>query len=144
MIFLRTFIAIVLTVFFLTAGTGKAQELKVNESLPAPAGFGKVSGCIPFMGFHYAKKATMPLGPILGYDEKGKLIFLEYMIAQKDFAAGKSWTNLPGLAGKSVHHIDIDFLAKGHEGFEEPHYDVHFYFVSHEEHMKICPPKKAT
>jgi len=134
---------IAIGVLFMTTQIGGAQQLSTKNTLPAPAGFEQVSPCIPFMGVHYAKKETMPLGPILGYDEKGKLIFLEYMISQKDFAAGKTWPRLPGLAGRSIEHIDIEFLPKGHEGFEQPHYDLHFYFVAHQEHMKICPPKKS-
>jgi hypothetical protein len=53
---------------------------------------------IPAMGEHWGNPIDMPTGPIYGVFE-GKLVFIEYMISQKDFAEGKSYVNLPGMKG---------------------------------------------
>ena len=90
---------------------------------------------VPAMGEHWANPVAgdLPTGPIYGV-YKGKLIFLEYMIAQEDFAAGESWPNLSGMEGlPPVDHVSIGFEPQGHEGFEVPHYDIHMYFLSPEE-----------
>jgi hypothetical protein len=51
---------------------------------------------------------------------------------------------VPNVALANLHHIahaDIDFLPHGHEGFEVPHYDMHFYVVGHPEDREItCQP----
>jgi hypothetical protein len=85
------------------------------------------------------RKTEWPLGPILGYDDRGNLIFLEYMIAQDDFQKGISWENLPGITGKTVNHVDVSFMPEGHPGLEKPHYDIHMYFISHEAESRLCP-----
>lgn len=85
------------------------------------------------MGEHWAKVADMPLGPIYCV-HNGEIVCEEFMIAQADFAAGKSWTDLtptPGLP--PVDHMNIEFEPNGHEGFEIPHYDLHLYFITPEE-----------
>lgn len=116
-----------------------AGPLQLGEKVPAPAGFVQVSPCVAQMGAHYARTSELPFGPILGYDPNGKLIFFEYMISQKEFSEGISWKDLPGVAGRAVDHVDIDFNPRGHEGYEVPHYDLHFYFISTEEEHGLCP-----
>ena len=69
-----------------------------------------------------------PLRERIGHE--GKVICLEYMISQEDFAAGKSWDNLAGRTDlPSIDHISIGFQPHGHEGFPAPHYDMHIYFI---------------
>lgn len=100
-----------------------------------------VSGVVPTMGEHWANPADLPLGPIYGASN-GKINFIEYMIAQEDLAAGKSFPELgskAGIALPPVDHTDFSFEPQGHEGYEVPHYDVHLYFVTHAEHMAIMP-----
>jgi Cu/Zn superoxide dismutase len=95
---------------------------------------------VPAMGEHWANPEEMPNGPIYGV-HNGKLIFLEYMIAQEDFVNGKSFTNLNGMKGlpsPAVVQSDIEFVPHGHPGFEVPHYDMHTYFISDEEQHKIA------
>lgn len=124
----------------LLAGAGFAFAAIFNLSAAAhemPAGTVQVSPVVPGMGEHWAEPADLPFGPIYG-KFGDKLVFIEWMISQDDFEAGKSWTGLWSKNGEEmppVDHIDIEFQPTGHEGFEVPHYDIHVYFVSHEEHM---------
>lgn len=70
------------------------------------------------------------------------MIFIEYMIDQESFKAGKSFLELASKAGielPPVDHVDFNFEPNGHEGYEVPHYDVHLYFISHANHMAITP-----
>ncbi|WP_216638007.1 hypothetical protein [Bacillus sp. FJAT-29814] len=96
---------------------------------------------VPKMGEHWANPGAgdLPIGPIYGvYD--GKLVFLEYMIAQEDFIQGKNHVNLAGMKGvpmPQVVQVDVEYQAHGHSGFEVPHYDIHNYFISDEEQQEI-------
>lgn len=99
----------------------------------------QLSPVVPGMGEHWANPKDMPLGPIYGV-HKGKLIFFEFMISQEDFNKGMSFVDLKSKIKQPlppVDHVDIDWEPAGHEGFPVPHYDIHLYFVSHEEHMAI-------
>lgn len=94
---------------------------------------------VPAMGEHWANPADMPTGPIYGVYE-GKLVFIEYMISQQDFADGVSFENLEGMKGlpsPTIVQSDIEFVPNGHPGFEIPHYDLHFYFISNEDQQQI-------
>lgn len=113
----------------------ETANLPAVEGLPESAI--QLSGAIPAMGAHYANPADMPVGPIYCVHD-GKVVCLEYMLTQADFAAGKSWTNLQAMPGlPPVNHVNIEFEPNGHEGFEVPHYDIHMYFISPDERMKI-------
>jgi hypothetical protein len=118
-----------------------AQAANTRDSLPGvdmlPEGVIQLSGVVPNMGEHWANPADMPLGPIYCVHE-GKIVCLEFMMAQEDFAAGVSWPALAGIDGlPPVDHINISFEEHGHEGYEIPHYDMHFYFLSPEEIAEI-------
>lgn len=96
---------------------------------------------VPAMGAHWANPQVgdAPMGPIYGV-YKGKLVFIEYMIAQEDFVQGESHVNLGGMKGMPMPRIeqtDVEFQPKGHPGFEVPHYDIHNYFVTEEEQQLI-------
>lgn len=109
----------------------------------APPGVVKVSECVPAMGEHWANPKDLPLGPIYTV-YNSRLISIEYMPAQADFVDGKSWNDLTfRYWGQqlAIEHADIDFLPHGHEGYEVPHYDMHFYVVGHPEDREItCQP----
>jgi len=99
----------------------------------------QISSVVPAMGEHWANPATLPLGPIYCVHE-GKIVCLEFMMSQQDFADGKSWPDLAGIPGlPPVNHTHIGFQPHGHEGFEVPHYDIHMYFLSPEDVVKIQP-----
>jgi hypothetical protein len=46
--------------------------------------------------------------------------------------------NLVPIPAK-IDHFDIDWNPQGREGYGEPHYDMHLYFISREEQNKIMP-----
>ncbi|MGE5704246.1 MAG: hypothetical protein ACM32O_17105 [Clostridia bacterium] len=122
-----------------------AQQVSWDEKkkeayvLALPPGTIQVSEVVPAMGEHWGNPQELPLGPIYGV-YKGKLVFLEYMIAQDDFVKGKNIVNVPGMKGypmPSVVQVDWDFEPEGHPGFEVPHYDIHNYFITDEEQQQI-------
>ncbi|WP_202916282.1 hypothetical protein [Paenibacillus mesophilus] len=109
--------------------------------LALPKGTVQITPVVPAMGEHWSnpQAGDLPIGPIYGV-YNGRLVFLEYMIAQEDFTKGKNHANLAGMKGvpsPAVVQIDVEFQATGHEGFEVPHYDIHAYFISEEEQQKI-------
>ena len=107
------------------------------ESLPE--GVVRISGVVPMMGEHWADPVTLPLGPIYCVHQ-GKVICLEFMMAQDEFTAGQSWPMLAGMEGlPAANHTHIGLQAAGHEGFEVPHYDIHMYYLTPEEVAQIQP-----
>lgn len=109
------------------------------RQLGLPEGTVQISPCVPGMGQHRARPQDLPFGPIYGVMGE-RLVFVEVMIAQTDFAAGKSWKDvLKPLRGYAIDHVDIEFEPQGHEGYTIPHYDIHAYFVPHAEHLAYCP-----
>ena len=146
--------AAALTLLVIGVGVTAAQEAPTPEQMAAmaeraaqlglPEGVIQISTCVPTMGEHWADPKNMPLGPIYGVigDE---VVFVELMPAQADFAEGKSWQEvLVPPAGQTIDHVDFDYYLEGHHGYEVPHYDIHAYFVSHDEHMAFCPPGTAS
>lgn len=116
------------------AMTARAAELGL------PEGTMNITPCVPGMGEHWANPADMPLGPIYGVvgDE---VVFVELMPSQEAFANGESWLEaLVPPGGQTIDHVDFEFMEVGHEGYEVPHYDIHAYFVGHQEHLAYCPP----
>ena len=118
-----------------SAVASSAQEIR--DGLPGtdalPEGTIQVSPLVPGMGEHWANPEDLPLGPIYCVHE-GKVVCLEFMMAQEDFSAGKSWSELAGVEGlPAADHVNIGFEPQGHEGYEVPHYDIHMYFLSPEE-----------
>lgn len=124
----------------LLSGAGLACAVVFNLSASAhemPAGTVQLTPVVPAMGEHWADPVDLPFGPIYG-KFGDQLVFIEWMIAQEDFESGRSWTGLWSRNGAEmppVDHIDIEFEPTGHEGYEIPHYDIHVYFVAHDEHM---------
>ena len=120
------------------AGTALAdqhQPSNIPITWVAPDGAIKVSECVPYMGEHWANPANLPLGPIYTV-HNGRLTSVEYMIAQADFAAGRSWGDLKTLYwGREVpiQNVNIAFLPTGHDGYEVPHYDLHFFTITDDE-----------
>ncbi len=112
-----------------------------------PEGVQQLSPVIPTMGEHWANPADMPLGPIYGV-LNNQVVFVEYMYSEDDLEevtittpeGEETFKELAELkVGAPVDHMDVAFHPQGHEGFEVPHWDVHAYFVSHEEHLAYAP-----
>jgi hypothetical protein len=103
-----------------------------------PPGTVPVSGCIPTMGYHYAKPGNFPGGPIYGY-YNGKATFTEVMVDKKQFDKGGNWDEiLRPLPGYKIDHVDIWFESHGHPGYTIPHYDIHAWYIPHAQHMTFC------
>jgi hypothetical protein len=114
------------------------QDLRPIEWNPPP-GVVKLSDCVPYMGEHWARQEDWPLGPIYTV-YKNKLISIEYMPSHEALKDGKSWQNLTfHYQGKplAIDHANVDFMEHGHEGYQVPHYDMHFYVVSRDEERSI-------
>ncbi|MEP7247727.1 MAG: hypothetical protein ABI885_29130 [Gammaproteobacteria bacterium] len=101
-----------------------------------PASFKKVSTLVklpdylPGLGVLYVDPATLPVGPFLGYDKKGRLVNITYMVPLKDLDAHKNFTGLGAKLGPlKIDHTDITYNP-GHPGVEEPHYHVVEWLVS--------------
>ena len=102
-----------------------------------PPGLTPQSGCIPTMGFHYAKGSDFPFGPIYGYYE-GKAIFTEYMPTVEQFTSGFNTDDIKPLPGYTIDHVDIWYEPHGHPGLTVPHYDIHAWYIPHTQHMTFC------
>lgn len=101
-----------------------------------PAKFKKVSSLVklpdfvPGLGTLYVDPATLPIGPFLGYNHKGKLVNITYMVPLKDIDGHKNFETLGGVAaGMKLDHTDIQYNP-GHPGVEEPHYHVVQWLIS--------------
>ena len=101
-----------------------------------PAKFKKVSTLVklpdflPGLGTLYVDPATLPIGPFLGYDHKGKLVNITYMVPLKDIEAQKNFEALGTVAaGVKLNHTDIQYNP-GHPGIEEPHYHIVQWLIS--------------
>lgn len=100
---------------------------------------------VPGMGQHWANPTDLPTGPIFGVED-GKLIFIEQMISKEFFENGETVVDIPGMKGvpsPPIQHTDIELVPNGHPGFEVPHYDIHHYFVTHEEHLQFSMPPEG-
>ena len=101
-----------------------------------PASFKKVSSLVklpdfvPGLGTLYVDPATLPVGPFLGYNHKGKLVNITYMVPLKDLDGHKNFETLGGVAaGVKLNHTDIQYNP-GHPGVEEPHYHIVQWLIS--------------
>lgn len=88
----------------------------------------KLPDFLPGIGTLYVQPKTLPAGPFLAYDRKGKLVSTIYMIPIKDMEAHKGFDNL-GVAKQKVDHVDFYYNA-GHPGVQEPHYHVVLWYIS--------------
>jgi hypothetical protein len=118
--------------------------LRVSDALPAPPGFIQASKCVAHEGIHYVREGTSSLPPILAYDESGKLVSIEYIIPQRQSKGEVSWKGLPGVAGRPVDHVNIEYFPMSPRAGGVPHYTVHLYFVPVEAHQAICPESTAS
>lgn len=107
-----------------------------DVAIKPPAKFKKVSSLVklpdflPGLGTLYVDPSTLPVGPFLGYDRKGKLVNVTYMIPMKDLEAHKNFEAVGGVvAGARLDHTDIQYNP-GHPGVEEPHYHIVQWLIS--------------
>ncbi|MGH6974098.1 MAG: DUF5602 domain-containing protein [Stellaceae bacterium] len=95
----------------------------------------KLPDFLPGIGVLYVDPTTLPAGPFLAYDHKGKLVSTIYMIPIKDFEAQKGFSL--AAPGGRVDHVSLYFNA-GHPGVEEPHYHIVLWHVSKAEESLVA------
>ncbi len=88
----------------------------------------KLPDFLPGIGTLYVDPKTLPAGPFLAYDHKGRLVSTIYMIPLKDFDSQKGFPDLKAPGGR-VDHVSLYFNA-GHPGVEEPHYHIVLWHVT--------------
>jgi hypothetical protein len=135
----KTFLTALATVA-LIGFAGQAQAASGADAMNhPPKGFVKVSDAlknpgmawIPGVGTLYIDPSTLAQGgPFLGYDKKGHLVNVIYMIPLKALNEHKSFTDLGGaVAGLKVDHSEIS-MSKAHPGVAEEHVHVINWLVS--------------
>lgn len=82
----------------------------------------KLPDFLPGLGSLYVDPATLPAGPFVAYDRKGKLASTIYMIPLEDMQAQKKFDGLK-VGAQKVTAVDLYYNA-GHPGVEKPHYHV--------------------
>jgi hypothetical protein len=123
----QSLVAAAVAVWFVAAvGTATAADIHAKP----PAQFKKVSSLVklpdylPGLGVLYVDPSTLPVGPFLGYDKKGELVNVTYMVPLKDLTEHKNFANQgAGLGELKINHTDFVYNP-GHPGVEEPHYHV--------------------
>jgi len=88
----------------------------------------KLPDFLPGLGTLYVNPKTLPAGPFLAYDHKGKLVSTIYMIPLKDMESQKKYDDLAAPGGK-VDHVSIYYNA-GHPGVPDPHYHIVLWHVA--------------
>lgn len=95
----------------------------------------KLPNFIPGIGVLYVNPKTLPAGPFLAYDRRGRLVSTVYMIPLKGMNKKKKWTGLK-TAGAPARHVDIYYNA-GHPGVAEPHYHIVIWHISRRRAMAL-------
>src|SRR5918998_1043300 len=100
------------------AGADDFAKLRSASILPKDPV--KVSGVVPRMGEHWANPKDLPLGPIYCVIQR-RIVCAEFMIAQEDFEAGRSFPVLEAPLRKERRlpprdYLDVGFQAHGHAG----------------------------
>ena len=88
----------------------------------------KLPDFLPGLGTLYVDPKTLPEGPFLAYDHKGRLVSTIYMIPLKDMQDQKTFARLAAPGGR-VDHVSIYYNA-GHPGVPDPHYHIVLWHVS--------------
>jgi mono/diheme cytochrome c family protein len=85
---------------------------------------------LPGLGTRYVDPKTLPEGPFLGYDHKGRPVDIAHMVPIKNLDAHRNFDDL----GAKLGHLRIDrtgiTLNCGHAGVEEPHRHVVEWLIS--------------
>jgi len=139
------FLVILILILIVIIGIQSISRVTRPTKIILPSDTIKVSECVPNMGEHWTNPANLPTGPIYLVDN-GKVVGVEYGIDEEGLEK-----NIVVIAGERVgkpfiiptqslkfDHIELNYMPEGHEGEEEPHYDIHMYIISQEEQQKLC------
>jgi hypothetical protein len=108
---------------------------------PPPRGFKRVSDLVkiprfmPGLGVLYVRPETLPAGPFLAYDRRGRRVSTIYMIPVADIDNQKKF-DLAGFAGRN-DHVSMYFNS-GHPGVEVPHYHVVIWHVNKRAEVRVA------
>jgi len=99
----------------------KLDEYPLSLDQAKAQGYQDVSGCIPWMGYHYAKVSSdgQVLYPILLFNSQGQLIGIEF-----------ESLNEPQNPIKGPAQPPWEDLKQGHPGMEFEHWTLHIYWIS--------------
>ena len=96
----------------------------------------KLPDFIPGLGQLFVDPATLPAGPFLGYDHKGKLVSTTYMIPLSMMKPDMNLHDLKTPAGK-VDHVDMMYNA-GHPGVAEPHLHIVLWNIPADQESRVA------
>ncbi len=134
--------SLLLATVIVTFGVASANAAEHVTKAPPPAPYQKVSELVtlpdflPGIGTLYVDAKTLPDGPFLAYDHKGKLVSTIYMIPMKDLEAQKKIDGLIAPGG-NVDHVAMYYNA-GHPGVEEPHYHIALWHVPQADEASVA------
>ena len=111
------------------------QQPAKSVEIELPNDAVRIQSCSENRGALFVKPADIPVGPIYMVSD-GKVIGLEFMLAQDEFLAGKNFSNLLGHNIK-VDHVNTGLLLHGHAGYTKPHYHIDLYTVPQSVEEKI-------
>ena len=133
---------LLLATVIVTFGVASANAAEHVTKAPPPTPYQKVSELVtlpdflPGIGTLYVDAKTLPDGPFLAYDHKGKLVSTIYMIPMKDLEAQKKIVGLLAPGG-NVDHVSMYYNA-GHPGVEEPHYHIVLWHVPQADEASVA------
>jgi hypothetical protein len=134
---LRTLAATLMALAALSFAGSVSVTAATSQSEPPGAPYQPLSKLTPLpqflpgLGSLYVDPATLPVGPFLGYDRKGKLVVSIYMVPLKAMDAQKSFLNL-AVGEKKPDHVTVEFNP-GHPGVQEFHYHFNVWYISPQE-----------
>ncbi len=118
------------------ASAGKVNKAPPGGSYKKVSELVKLPDFVPGLGELYVDPKTLPAGPFLAYDHKGRLVSTIYMIPVDQLDQHKAFGDLAAPGGK-VDHVSLSFNA-GHPGVEQPHYHVVLWHVSKTEEARVA------
>jgi hypothetical protein len=131
-------VALALSLGSASAIAAQTSVMKAPPAAPykAVSSLVKLPSFIPGMGQLFVDPATLPAGPFLGYDHKGKLVNTTYMIPISMMKPDMNLHDLKTPAGK-VDHVDIMYNA-GHPGVAEPHIHIVLWNIPASQESRVA------
>lgn len=121
-----------------STGDDSQQEAHQEEeatALEVPDNAQVINECAPNRGKQFVSSEDIPFGPVYGVWE-GEITSVEYMLGKEDFLGGEDYINVD-LMGAEYDHMNVGLLSEGHSGYQEPHYHVDLFTISHEKSEQI-------
>ena len=97
----------------------------------------KLPEFLPSLGSLYVNPKTLPAGPFLAYDHKGRLVSTIYMIPLKDLNDQKEFADLAAPGDVPVNHVSLYYNA-GHPGVQVPHYHIILWHITPAEQARVA------